>query len=271
MKKDEYFLNKHNGVLIVVEGISGSGKSVGIRTLLNDLHGAGVPVVSYEWNAIPFLRKLTARIDRLGLLGTNMFSVLQWVGFLYDYFTIIRPHLKNRRVIVADRYFYTGLTRDAANGAWRWPGRFICRWLRQPDWLFYCETDAAVCYERIQQRGKPLFHKNKRILRDTSGRNKDFMYLELMHREYADMLKEIAKGTVNVVTIGKLPPSLSDSLVQYIYLKLGKTNVPELETACDERENDDELAEATGNFNEENHLSDRHVRGGTHSIKSMAD
>lgn len=271
MRKDGYFLNKHRGVLIVVEGISGSGKSVGIRELLSDLQCAGIQIVPYEWNSIPFLRKLTQRIAHAGLLTTNVFSMLQWIGFLYDYFIKIRPHLKKQHVIVADRYYYTGLTRDAANGAWKWPGRMLCRWLRQPDWLFFCETEAAICYERIQQRGKPLFHTNKKIHRDTSGRDKELLYLELMYSEYVHMLDKLADRPINIVTMGKEPASLAKSLVQYIYDKQGIQPIPHSSLIQSGEESIHGLVEASRHIDEENHHSDRHVGGGTQGVKSMAD
>ncbi len=271
MKNNEFFINQQNGVLIVVEGISGSGKSVGIRDLMHDLQLAGIEIVSYEWNAIPIMRRWTERFDRLGLLNANLFSMLQWIGFLYDYFTNIRPLLKKQYVIVADRYYYTGLTRDAANGAWRWPGRLLCRLFRMPDWLFYCETEAAICHQRIVQRGKPLFHKNKKILRDSSERNKDLMYLELMHSEYAKLMMNISERTVNVVTMGKLPPSLTDSLIQYIHVKQGKPYVLQTDVDVSRKGDDHELAEASRQVDEDNYHSDRHVRGGAQNIKSMVD
>ena len=177
------------GLLIVFEGISGSGKSEGINGLVRDMRSSGEQVILYEWNARPAIRKWTRRLAQTRLLGPQAYSLLQWLGFVLDYWRIIRPALQRGFVVIADRYYFTGLTRDEVNGASKRLGNWISKRVRQPDLLYYVDTPVSVCYERILARGKKLFHPNKKLRRRADVQNHDMYYLELMDKAYRRILQ----------------------------------------------------------------------------------
>lgn len=184
MKKSADTTNKKKGVLIVFEGLSGSGKSLNTGLLRNQLISMGYDPVLTEWNSNAIIRKFVAWLDSRGLLTSTIYSLLQWMGFLIDYFKVILPSLLSRKIVIADRYVYTGLTRDAVNGAWKKPGRVISRFVRKPDHIYFIDTPSGICLERLKARNTKLFHTNRRIRESRLLKNKDLYYLNKMRNEY---------------------------------------------------------------------------------------
>src|SRR5690554_8097334 len=118
-------INPDKGILVVFEGISGSGKSASIDNLTRYLLESGFDTTSIEWNSNRMIRRVVNLLQRLGVLSPLVFSILQWINFIADYVMIISPSLRRNRIVIADRYIYTALTRDAANGAVGLHGRLL--------------------------------------------------------------------------------------------------------------------------------------------------
>lgn len=177
------------GLLIVYEGISGSGKSAGIRAMERKLTSEQLTVTIVEWNTNPGVRYLVRLFDRLRLMTPGLYSLLQWIGFAISLYSAIKPALKRGHIVIADRYVYTGMARDAANGAAGWIGRPWLRMAPGPDLVFFCETSPAVCYERILARGKRLYHPTPGWL---SGPDQELRYLEQMRLCYLQIFGQLA-------------------------------------------------------------------------------
>ncbi|MEW9700453.1 dTMP kinase [Paenibacillus sp. SI8] len=197
-KSDESILHGNRGALIVFEGISGSGKSEGIVTLLRYLSELGHAPIVMEWNSNSIIRALVSKLDRMRLLTSNVYSVLQWISFMIDYMSVVRPAMISGKTVIADRYIYTGLTRDEVNGATRWIGRLIHRWIRKPHLVLYYNTRPQVCHERIRKRGKTLFH-TKRAKGDTPV--DELSYLVDMQQAYSRILSKMSSKEVDVIFI----------------------------------------------------------------------
>ena len=73
------------GILIVYEGISGSGKSEGIREMKRELEAEHFDVTVVEWNANAAIRSLSNRLDQLHMMTPRRYSLLQWIAFLISY------------------------------------------------------------------------------------------------------------------------------------------------------------------------------------------
>lgn len=185
------------GTLIVFEGISGCGKSETVDKLRSYLAEKGFKTCVIEWNSNKIIRKITSIIGSKKLLTSNIYSYLQWLSFFIDYYFKIIPLLKENYILIADRYVYTGLTRDIANGARGRLGRWIYRIVIKPDLLFFYDIDPRVCYERISKRGKDLFHTNKSIMKSKTLKNKNLYYLAKIRREYLRLFDnpEVRKET----------------------------------------------------------------------------
>ncbi|MFC5468073.1 dTMP kinase [Cohnella suwonensis] len=219
-------VHRGKGVLIVFEGISGSGKSEGIGRLRSELKARGFAASVVEWNSRGFLRELAERLKSRNWLGPAAYSLLQWFGFFLDYAFVIVPRLRRNEIVIADRYVYTGCTRDIVNGAGRISGWLWLRLARAPDLLFFFDQPPFVCWERIQRRGKALFYPNRSIRRNSESRNPELVYLTKLREEYGELLKR--PGTVKrtrTVIVTDAQTQVASCVEAYLLEKWGKAAV----------------------------------------------
>ena len=202
MGRENYTINRQKGILIVFEGISGCGKSKGVESLYRDLLSRGFKTKVIEWNSIYLIRRIVKRLHSMNLLTSWIYSILQWTSFLLHYFFEIRPYLMRGYILIADRYIYTGQTRDTANGVRQKTGKRVNKFVRKPDLILFYDVDVEVCYERIERRGKILFHPNRKIQCNKVLKAENLHYLEEMHKEYLSLFNEpeLIKDT-NVIRI----------------------------------------------------------------------
>ncbi|UJF34499.1 dTMP kinase [Paenibacillus hexagrammi] len=218
MDQEAFVVGRKKGLLLVYEGISGSGKSMGIRRLQHYLSTAGLETVTVEWNANPLIRSMVQKLRRYRLLTPWTYSLLQWIGFIIDYWTVISPALRKGRIVIADRYVYTAISRDAANEAGGMLARLLGRWFRQADILLFFDTHPEICLERIVARGKVLFHTNKQL------QNQDLAYLQRMRDEYMKlfrMLRRKRRTNIIVVDSRQAPELVHHQIAAYMQEKAG--------------------------------------------------
>lgn len=193
-----------NGMLIVFEGISGCGKSESVRVLRKYLTDNGYESSVLEWNSNKVIRKITSAMDSMKLLTPGIYSFFQWVSFLIDYLFKVVPLLKKNYVLIADRYIYTGLTRDCVNGAGGTVGRLLHRLVIKPAMVFFLDVSPEVCDERIKKRGKDLFHTNKLIKENKLLKNKELYYLTKLRREYLLLFNsKTIRSETNIITVNE--------------------------------------------------------------------
>lgn len=145
---------QYPGRLFVVEGIDGSGKSTQIRLLHKWLLSMGYSTFFSEWNSSPLVKRTTRRGKRRHLLTPLTFSLIHATDFADRTERNIIPPLKAGAVVLADRYIYTALARDAARGC-------------DPDWIratysfavkptvgFYFRVPLEIAVGRILE-GRP--------------------------------------------------------------------------------------------------------------------
>lgn len=211
---------KRKGILIVFEGISGCGKSENAESLRRYLVDKGYKVCVIEWNSNKLVRKIVAKIHSHNILTSGVYSFFQWVSFLIDYLFKIIPLLKRNYILIADRYVYTGLTRDCANGAGRRLGNLLHRIVIKPDIVFFNDIHPQICHERIKKRGKILFHTNKAILRSMLLKNKQLYYLMKLRREYLRLFNNnsVIRNT-NIIFINDNSGRINEYIDDYISAK----------------------------------------------------
>jgi dTMP kinase len=208
---------KKKGILIAFEGISGSGKSESIRMLYGHLTGKGYRTSVVEWNSNEIIRRIIKKLHGKRILTPLIYSIFQWIGFYIDYFTKFVPLLRKGYIVIADRYFYTALTRDKVNGAGTLHGKVLGRFARRPDILFFNDTRPDICYERITARGKALFHTNAAILNNRLLKNRDLYYLRKLRAEYLKLFKTQEKETGRyMVFIGDDHKKIIEYLEEYM-------------------------------------------------------
>jgi dTMP kinase len=145
-------LNK--GLLIVLEGIDGSGKSTQAELLLEDLRRRGVDALSLrEPSAGRWGREIKRKARRPDSLTPEQELEL----FLKDRKENVRrnlePALRRKKVVVLDRYYYSTMAYQGAKGIDRQRIRELHKpFVIEPDLVFVLDVDARRGLGRIENR-----------------------------------------------------------------------------------------------------------------------
>lgn len=146
------------GVLIVFEGVDGAGKSTQARLLYERLKRDGVEVeLSKEPTDEEWGKKLKQLIER-GREGVTPQEELEW--FIKDRYQhvekIINPGLKNNKIIILDRYYFSTIAYQGTLGLnIREIEERNREFAPEPDLLFLIEIPPYVGIQRIRDaRGK---------------------------------------------------------------------------------------------------------------------
>ena len=155
MSKDETTRTRpYRGALCIVEGIDGSGKSTQLHLLHRWLELEGYRVYHTEWNSSPLVKSITRRSKKRRVLTPFTFSLLHAADFADRCERQILPLLHGGYIVLADRYLYTALARDAARGC---PMSWVesnYSFAPKPDLALYFRTPLEVSLDRIL-RGRP--------------------------------------------------------------------------------------------------------------------
>ena len=206
-----------NGMLIVFEGVSGCGKTESVRVLTKYLTDNGYKTSVLEWNSNKVIRNIIKVFDSRGLLTPGIYSFFQWISFLIDYLFKVVPLLKKNYILIADRYIYTGLTRDGVNGAGGTIGKFLHKLVIKPAMVFFLDVSPEVCDRRIKKRGKDLFHTNKLIRKSKLLKNKELYYLTKLRREYLILFNsKTIQDETNIITVNEDTDTVVKCVNDYI-------------------------------------------------------
>jgi dTMP kinase len=141
--------SKSKGVLIVVEGIDGSGKSTQLHLLDKWLRSKGLLVFTTEWNSSEVVKEITSKGKKKALLTPTTFSLLHATDFADRYERNIAPLLRAGYIVLADRYVYTAFARDVVRGCSTHWVRKIYGFAAKPDIAFYFKVPIDVAIDRI--------------------------------------------------------------------------------------------------------------------------
>ncbi|ETR65996.1 MAG: dTMP kinase [Candidatus Magnetoglobus multicellularis str. Araruama] len=93
------------------------------------------------------------------MLLPETFHLLQATEFYARFEGIILPALKAGKIVLCDRYVYTGLARDVARGcAHKWVANTYSYALK-PDLAFYFKVPTKLALERILAFRKPNYYE----------------------------------------------------------------------------------------------------------------
>ncbi len=155
LKKQE----SKRGLLIAFEGPDGSGKTTQRKLFQDWLKGQGHKVVMTKWNSSELIKPLTKARKTAQALSPREFSLLHAADFRHRLETEILPSLWRGRMVVADRYLFTALARDAARG-------LDLHWLMQmyspilwPDVVFYFAVTPETSTQRVAADRTPKYYE----------------------------------------------------------------------------------------------------------------
>ncbi len=104
------------GFLVVFEGPDGSGKTTQRKLFTRWLESQGHRVVTTRWGASPLVKPLLKARRKVRALSPEELCLLQAADFRHRLEQEVLPALWNGTTVVADRYLFTGVARDAARG-----------------------------------------------------------------------------------------------------------------------------------------------------------
>jgi dTMP kinase len=143
------------GKLIAVEGLDGSGKSTQIYLLKRWFELQNMKVSFTEWNSATIVKAATKRGKKQQLLTPTTFCLIHCTDFAHRYERFIVPLLRSGYLVLADRYIFTALARDAVRGCDRSWIRNLYSFAIVPDLTFYFDVPLGVAIERILS-GRPV-------------------------------------------------------------------------------------------------------------------
>jgi dTMP kinase len=145
----------YRGKLIAVEGLDGSGKSTQIYLLKRWLELQNLKVSLTEWNSSVIVKAATKRGKKQQLLTPTTFSLIHATDFAHRYERNVVPLLRQGYVVLADRYVFTALARDAVRGCDRDWIRNLYSFAVLPDITFYFDVPLQTAVGRILS-GRPV-------------------------------------------------------------------------------------------------------------------
>lgn len=144
----------YTGKLLAVEGLDGSGKSTQIYLVKRWLELEGYRVFFTEWNSSILVKKSTTKGKKRQLLTPTTFSLIHATDFADRYERQILPLLRAGYLVLADRYIFTALARDAVRGVDRDWVEQLYSFAVHPDITFYFRAPLEVALHRILE-GRP--------------------------------------------------------------------------------------------------------------------
>ncbi|MCE7909152.1 MAG: thymidylate kinase [Candidatus Omnitrophica bacterium COP1] len=141
--------HQYPGLLIVVEGIDGSGKSTQLQLLKTWLQQHEYDVFFTEWNSSSLVKKTTKIGKKKKLLTPTTFSLIHATDFADRLEQAIIPPLKAGMIVLADRYVFTAFSRHVVRGVHRDWIRNLYSYAVRPDLAFYFRPSLQTALDRI--------------------------------------------------------------------------------------------------------------------------
>lgn len=146
-------MGKH-GTFICVEGLDASGKTTQTKLLVRNLRKEGFNAV---YTTEPSEGHVGRLIRRHLLAGENRLSVvLEALLFAADRIDHLErevlPAMKERKIVVSDRYFYSSLAYQGAAGLDLIWIEQINMWAMKPDFTIFIDIPPEVVLKRLKRK-----------------------------------------------------------------------------------------------------------------------
>jgi dTMP kinase len=145
------FKTKHGyeGLLIVIEGTDGSGKSTQLELLKKSIQAQSYGVMVSEWKTSRLIAGVIDDAKDRNLLNATTYSLLYAADFADRLENQIIPALKSGFIVLLDRYYYTALARDVVRGQDIEWVKNLYDYAPEPDLVFYLDMPVDVLLKRI--------------------------------------------------------------------------------------------------------------------------
>ena len=157
--RKHFAADSRRGLLIAFEGPDGSGKTTQRKLFKTWLQAEGYTVVTTKWNSSELIKPLVKSRKTVRALSAEEFSLLHCADFRHRVEQDVLPALWDGKVVIADRFLFTGLARDVARGLdLDWVLK-LYQPLVWPDLVFYFSVSPATSSRRIAATRVPRFYE----------------------------------------------------------------------------------------------------------------
>ena len=147
------------GMLVAFEGPDGSGKTTQRKLFKTWLKSEGYGVVTTKWNSSDLIQPLIKSRKSIQVLSPLEFSLLHAADFRHRVEHEVLPALWAGKLVIADRFLFTGLARDVARGIDFDQVLKLYQPLLWPDIVFYFSVSPRTSRERIAATRTPKFYE----------------------------------------------------------------------------------------------------------------
>ncbi len=199
----------YEGLLIVIEGTDGSGKSTQLELLKRSIQDKSYGVMVSEWKTSRLIANVIDDAKERNLLNATTYSLLYAADFADRLENQIIPALKSGFIVLLDRYYYTALARDVVRGQdINWV-KNLYDYAPEPDLVFYLDMPVDELLKRIIGTTGLNYYESGRDVGFSTDFYKSFqIYQQKCLDEYNNMksiynFKSI-DGTMSVEEIHKI-------------------------------------------------------------------
>lgn len=150
---------RRRGLLVAFEGPDGSGKTTQRKLFKTWLEYEGYDVVTTKWNSSDLIKPLIKSRKAIRALSPEEYSLFHSADFRHRVEQVILPALWDGKLLIADRFLFTGLARDAARGLdLDWVLK-LYQPLLWPDMVFYFAVSPGTSRKRVSATRVPNFYE----------------------------------------------------------------------------------------------------------------
>lgn len=181
-----------DGLLIVVEGTDGAGKSTHVNLLAQYIKDKCYGCTVSEWKTSRLISGVINEAKERNMLNTTTFSLLYAADYTDRLENEIIPALKAGFVVLMDRYIYTAYVRDSVRGHdINWV-KNLYSFAPKPDLVFYLDVPVETLIKRlIAKNGALDYFESGRDIGLSTDIYKSFeIYQKRCLDEYKKLIKE---------------------------------------------------------------------------------
>ena len=180
--------SRPRGLLVAFEGPDGSGKTTQRKLFKTWLESGGCDVVTTKWNASELIKPIIKSRKTVRALGPEEYSLLHAADFRHRVEQVILPALWGGKLVIADRFLFTGLARDVARGLdLDWVLR-LYEPLLWPDLVFYFAVSPVTSGKRVTATRTPNFYEAGQDVTDVDDPVESYQrFVRRVIREYESL------------------------------------------------------------------------------------
>ena len=185
--------SRRRGLLVAFEGPDGSGKTTQRKLFKTWLKSEGYDVVTTKWNTSELIKPSIKSRKAVRALSPEEFSLLHGADFRHRVEHVVLPALWDGKLVIADRFLFTGLARDVARGLdLDWVLK-LYQPLVWPDLVFYFSVSPGTSQKRVVATRTPNFYESGQDVTELADPVESYeRFISRVIREY-DSLATIFK------------------------------------------------------------------------------